>query len=85
MTQLMYIGPSRPYGAALMANAIIFDIKGVAGLQKIIDEHPIIENLFVKIKDLGEARILVKEKGSSLNNAYTTVKAESNKMRDGGK
>lgn len=81
----MYIGPSRPYKLPLMTNAIILDNQGVAGLQEALKEHAELKILFVPIEKLGVSRILVKEKGTPLYNAYMKVKLDTEKLKSGGK
>ena len=81
----MYIGPTRPFNLLLSNNTIIIDLKGVHGLPQAIQDHPILKDLIVDVKDLAEARQQVRKKGSKLYIAYQTVVNETIRLREEGK
>jgi len=83
MTQRMYIGPSRPYGLPLMQNAIILDVRGVAGLKDALIQHPELDQLLVPITELAQSKNAIKEKGSVLYEAYKIIQKEREANRGG--
>lgn len=82
MERKIYIGPYRPYGLSLMTNAILQSYKGIPGLEKALEEHPMLKKMMVSIGQLVECRKRVVTQGDPLQEAYLKIIKETDELRN---
>ena len=76
----VYVGPDRPFGLPLRANAILRG-QPLPQLEAVLVAHPDMRKLFVPVEALAETRLQLRKEGSGMRRLFNDINEASRKAR----
>jgi hypothetical protein len=82
LDQLIYLGPSRPYGKPLMRNTVFSGGQIPDFCRELAAEHPHFKACFVPVAEAGNNIAALADKKSAISKACTQVEADTRKQAE---